>query len=184
MPYLLGIALAYYYFEKGGAKNTQRVHVSKPVIALAWLVIAVIMGLSVFGSYGMKKDGGPNSSDCTWNQAQNYMSMIFNTTGWSVAICFIVWAGLFGYGGWVTDILASDIFCPLSRLVYGAYLVHPMLMYTLDYSSSHEIDFYWYRINIEFFGLAVASFGLSLLGHLLIEKPLNNVQKIVLPAGR
>ena len=149
-----------------------------------WVVIALIMGFSVFGSYGMHSTSGVDAGNCEWDASQNYMNMVFGTLGWATAITLIIFAGLFGYGGWVTGLLAADIFCPLSRLVYGAYLVHPMLMYTLDYSGGEKEDWYGLRIAIDFLGLGVASFATSFIGHLLLEKPLNNVQKIVLPAGR
>ena len=184
IPYLFGIGLAFFYSEKGGAKNTQKITISRPVMAFAWFLVALIMGLCVFGTYKMRSTDAEDMGTCTWNSYQDFFSMTFGTTGWSVAITFIIFTGLFGYGGLVTDLLAANIFCPLSRLVYGAYLVHPMLMYALYYSGSEEVDWYGYRIWIDFLGLAVFSFVVSFIGHIVVEKPLNNVQKIILPAGR
>jgi hypothetical protein len=184
VPYLFGIGLAFFYSQMGGAKNTQKLTISRPVLALSWLVVALIMGFVVFGTYGMRSTDPKDMGNCTWNSYQDFFSITFANVGWSVAITFIIFVGLFGYGGLVTNLLAADIFCPLSRLVYGAYLVHPILMYVLYYSGSEEVDWFGYAIWIDFLGLTVFSFMISLLGHLIVEKPLNNVQKILLPAGR
>jgi len=183
-PYLAGIALSFFYFEMGGAKNTRKIHISKPMYVALWSAVALVMGLCVWGSYGMWTPSGPNAGNCTWNASQNFMGMTFTSIAWSSCIVFIVFMGLFGHGGWVTKILALDAFCPVSRLVYAAYLVHPMLMYVLDFSGSTQYDFYDMRIAIDFLGMAVGSFAVALLGHLLVEKPMINVQKIILPAGR
>jgi hypothetical protein len=184
VPYFFGIGLAFFYQQMGGAKNTRKLTISRPVMAVAWLLVALIIGLSLFGSYGMHSTSAKDNGSCTWNDTQNFFSITFGTVGWSVAMTFIVFVGLFDYGGPVTKFLAADVFCPLSRLVYGAYLVHPILMYGLFYSGSEQSDWFSYNEWILFLGLAVFAFMVSLLGHLLIEKPLNNVQKIVLPAGR
>jgi hypothetical protein len=47
-----------------------------------------------------------------------------------------------GYGGLVTKFFASSVFTLLGRLVYGAYLVHIMLMYILYGSSNKKTDWY------------------------------------------
>eukprot|EP00042_Codosiga_hollandica_P030111 m.173420 g.173420 ORF g.173420 m.173420 type:complete len:178 (+) comp53270_c0_seq1:1708-2241(+) len=90
----------------------------------------------------------------------------------------------FRYGGPVTQFLSNSMWTPFSRLVYGAYLVHPILMYGVYYSGSRKLEFSFLAGSLHFLGYAVAAFFVSLVGHLLVEKPLNNVQKIVLPAGR
>ena len=84
-------------------------------------------------SYSTSCLSGPNAGDCTWNEVQNFFFNTFSTFGWSVGITFVVWAGLFGYGGIVTKILAFDFWCPVSRLVYGAYLVHPILVCRMQF---------------------------------------------------
>ena len=146
LPYLFGIGLAYFYAEKGGAKNTQKLNISRPVIALLWTATAATMMLCVYGTYGMRKPSGINVGECTWGNTQNFFYTVFSTVGWGLSITFIVFAGLFGYGGPVTKLLASGIFCPLSRLVYGAYLVHPMLMYSLYFSGNKQTDWFDYRV--------------------------------------
>ena len=100
----------------------------------------------------------------------------------SIAVGFIIWSGLFGYGGWVTRLLSQDFWCPLGRLVYCAYLVHPMLMYALYYSGNKPADWYDYRAAMDVLAFYFAAFGVALAGHLLIEKPMINLQKILLPA--
>ena len=184
LPYLIGIGLAYFYSEKGGAKNTQKLTLSKPFVALLWTLTALSLGFCVYGTYGMRKSAGADAGGCTWNNYQNFFYNVFSTLAWSFGICFIIFAGLFGYGGIVTKILANDLFCPLSRLVYCAYLVHPMLMYVLYFGGNKQPDWTDYRSTMDFFAFAFASFTVALVGHLLVEKPLNGIQKILLPAAR
>jgi hypothetical protein len=106
-------------------------------------------------------------------------------------------------GGFVTRFLAHPLWTPLSRLVYGAYLVHPMIIYGLFYTMNsvriysdpsvcacsfcivdQKYDYTPYRQTADFIAMAFGAFSVSVVGHLLIEKPFNNIQKIVIPAGR
>ena len=184
IPYLAGIALAYFYADKGGKHNTQPANLPKNVVTLGWVITAVTMAFCIYGTYKENIVSGPEAGTCTWGKTQSYMYMSFSTLGWAFCIFWIVFCGLFGYGGPVTHFLALDFWGPLSRLVYGSYIIHPMLLYILYYSGNKMPNYYAYRATFDVLGTIFAAFGASFLAYMVIEKPLNNVQKIILPAGR
>ena len=147
-PYLIGLGLAFFYSEKGGAKRAPRLHVSSTIIRLGWIITSVLLGLTMFGTYGEQVVGGVNAGDCKWNHAQTMLWLVGSNLAFSCAIAFIIWAGLFGYGGWLTRFLANDFFCPWSRLVYGAYLVHLIIISAMWGSSNRPQD--WFvRITVK-----------------------------------
>ena len=52
---------------------------------------------------------------------------------WSVAVCWVIFACHYGYGGVVNSILSAKSYIPLTRLSFCAYLVHPPLMVAVNY---------------------------------------------------
>jgi hypothetical protein len=58
---------------------------------------------------------------------------------WSIGLFILSLVCLAGWGGWITSILSMQSFAPYSRLVYGAYLVHPILCQAFAFGAQHEL---------------------------------------------
>ena len=146
-----GMLLAFYFYEKGGAKKTQTLNFNTKRVLIVGIICISVMMWSIYGSYGAYIDGGPSSGKCGWGFAANFLYMAFSNLTFTAGIVYIIFAGLFGYGGIITNLLAWDMFAPLGRLVYTTYLVHPVLMYSMYSGGNRKADWYDYVYRIEAF---------------------------------
>ncbi len=128
----------------GGSKKTVSPGWTKSQVTYLWVGASALLLFSAFGTYGMRALDGWNEGGCTWSSIHDTLYYTFVDLLWSCGICFVVYAGLFGYGGVCTRVLAWDMFSPISRLVYGVYLVHPIVMHLL-WDSGNRLQ-NWFEI--------------------------------------
>lgn len=56
---------------------------------------------------------------------------IFSRITWAIALCYVIFACIHGYGGPINWFLGHPLWQPLSRLSYSIYLVHfPIVILT------------------------------------------------------
>ena len=97
---------------------------------------------------------------------------------WSIAVGWLIFACVHGYGGPVNRFLSWKAFAPLSRLTYIVYLLH--VNYMFMWSSTLRKPIYFTDLNhVQFylgviFGLNLLAFGISVT----VEAPLLNLEKI------
>ena len=103
----------------------------------------------------------------------------FHRLAWSVAVGWLIFACVHGYGGPVNRFLSWKVFTPLSRLTYVVYLVH--LNYLYMWSSTLRKPIYYTDLDhVQFylgviFGLNLLSFGISVM----VEAPFLNLEKLI-----
>ena len=103
----------------------------------------------------------------------------FNRLAWSIAVGWLIFACVHGYGGPVNRFLSWRAFTPLSRLTYVVYLVHLNYLYMWSahlrkpvyYSDLDHVQFYLGVL----FGVNLLAFGISVM----IEAPFLNLEKLI-----
>lgn len=131
----------------------------------------------------------------------NYIAALYSALSrpaWAVGLAWITFVSLSGFGGIVHNFLSSKIFIPLSRLTYGAYLIHPIVMATFYGSREHAYDFshylmVWLRTHKQgtalilvfslqlyfIIGHLVITYLISLILTLLFESPIMGLEKLI-----
>uniref|UniRef100_A0A915HPD2 Acyltransferase 3 domain-containing protein n=1 Tax=Romanomermis culicivorax TaxID=13658 RepID=A0A915HPD2_ROMCU len=121
-PYLVGLLVGYILF-----KYRKSFKLSMISNMLLW-VASFALGLGVlFGMYDFCKTG----------RISDIGKAIYGSSCrvlWSLFLAWIVLAASTGHGGFINKFLSSKRWKPMSRLVYSAYLVHPIIM-LLYYTS-------------------------------------------------
>ena len=145
------------------------------LVALGW-VLATAIGLAVV--YGLipylNEEEVP-----VMNSFVRVFYGSFHRLAWSVAVGWLIFACVHGYGGPVNRFLSWKVFTPLSRLTYVVYLVH--VNYMFMWSSTLRKPIYYTDLDhVQFylgvvFGLNLLAFGISLT----VEAPLINLEKII-----
>ncbi|XP_072034489.1 O-acyltransferase like protein-like [Amphiura filiformis] len=166
-PYLIGIIVGYFLFKLEGKKFD----IPRLAAGGMWLLAAgSALGL-VYGLY---------------NTTQGYIvpqgTTIFyyavNTIAWGVAIGWVAFACIKGYGGPVNTILSWPIWTPLARLTFAAYLVHPLVQFVYVWSLPTAVPptpaFMTYHVIAFIF----VSYAVALVFSLAIEAPLMGLEKI------
>ncbi|XP_071804203.1 O-acyltransferase like protein-like [Asterias amurensis] len=167
--YLVGMIAGYIFFKLNG----KTVKMSKWVNALGWL-IAVALGMSVvFGLYR-----SPDNNEIEFYAAVMYTT--FSRFAFAVAVVWVAFSCHFGYGGPVNTLLSWGFWAPLSRITFGAYLLHPTLIYLMYVTSKSLYHFTVMSYICVFLGNVVVSYFAAFLMSIGVEGPLLGLEKAVL----
>lgn len=156
-------------------KTRCMIRMNKVVVAVGWC-LAVAMGMSVvYGLYHYHRH-----PDSVMPKAAALFYLSCARTAWSLALAWLVTACATGYGGWVNHILSWKLWAPLGRLTYGAYLVHPMVIFGLYLNFVAPLQFSDLMFVYIFVSNVVLSYGIAYLVSMAIEAPMMQLEKIIL----
>ncbi|XP_066935837.1 O-acyltransferase like protein-like [Clytia hemisphaerica] len=167
-PYLVGLYLGYLLHRRVTIKFNLRL-----IIGLIGWLVAIATALSVV--YGTWKvfDTPP----VFFTDAEDIIYEAFHRFAWAVAVGWVIYACQNRLGGFVDSFLSWKFWIPLSRLTYGAYLMHPLVIFY--FYMAHETTQH-YQDNIFIFNIIsctsiayVASFLLAIF----VEFPILNLEK-------
>ncbi|RUS90314.1 hypothetical protein EGW08_001912, partial [Elysia chlorotica] len=96
---------------------------------------------------------------------------------WSLCVAWVILACVSGYGGVVNSFLSWTAWVPLSRLTFGVYLCHPMVMYYFNNNRRTVLYFTYHFVMERFLATVLLSFAVSYILSLLIETPVRNIIK-------
>ena len=106
---------------------------------ILWQVAIVSMAIDVYGLSNLFATYSPGHP--SWSTFQTIMYNCFSKTGWSLALAWIVFSCHKGYGGVVNSFLSWKAWIPLSKLTYGAYLIHITCQQIVLFGSSYALHF-------------------------------------------
>lgn len=108
-----------------------------------------------------------------------YLYAGLNRFAWAVAICWIIFACIKGYGGPVNQFLSWSAFIPLARLCYSTYIVsfHVQQFFHIRLTVPIKADSYMFA-NI-FFAHLVMSFLMGFVLTVVVESPFIILQKLI-----
>ncbi|KAF9822496.1 hypothetical protein SFRURICE_006579 [Spodoptera frugiperda] len=92
-----------------------------------------------------------------------------NRIVWAAAICCIIGMSV------VSSILGWPVFTPLSRLSYGIYMIHPIIVQRHKFAQRAPHKFDPYGVVLDTTSTLVVSIGLSYAMWLFVEAPLINI---------
>ncbi|XP_071491770.1 nose resistant to fluoxetine protein 6-like [Diadema antillarum] len=172
-PYLVGMAMGY-FLEKFRNRDL-KLH---PILVVVGWMAATAMGLAlVYGLYGYF-----HNHPATVSGSAAYMALC--RLGWSACLCWVVFACRFGYAGWVNDFLSWELWIPMSRVTYGAYLLHPIIISAFQFNYRNTYYISMYTLAFEFTGIFVMAYCGAVLMGLFIEFPMANLEKMIIPSGQ
>jgi peptidoglycan/LPS O-acetylase OafA/YrhL len=140
-PYAIGLFVGYILYEIYQRSNTiswesllpqRRSNLLKQIIA--WIIALVVIGLCIFGTYG-----DYNGHPLTRSDRITFLTL--SRTGWAIGLSIIIITCFVGQGGLVNKFLSHKFFKPLSKLTFGAYLWH-YLVVCVNYLGREQPNHY------------------------------------------
>uniref|UniRef100_A0A914WC87 Nose resistant-to-fluoxetine protein N-terminal domain-containing protein n=1 Tax=Plectus sambesii TaxID=2011161 RepID=A0A914WC87_9BILA len=110
--YLMGILLGYYL-----QNNKRKVKIPTVVNIIGWALSFALMLTVVFGLYDFMRG---TEIPLFWRA----LYTAFSRPAWGLGLSWIVYACYYGYGGPFNSFMSWNIWIPLGRLTYCAYLLH------------------------------------------------------------
>ncbi|KAH8360230.1 hypothetical protein KR093_011437 [Drosophila rubida] len=174
-PWLIGL-LCGYFLHLNRHRTFKLNHI---LIWVGWLVSLALLFASLFSLYPATQSGAAPLT--TLEQAAYYT---FSRIAWPLALCWVVFACMKGYGGMADGFLSSPIWQPLSRLSYSAYIFHVYIQLvngkrvrSLTYLSNYDM-------MLSFWG----SFGFTVLMayvmYIILEAPLGVLEGSLMPKAK
>ncbi|XP_043218920.1 nose resistant to fluoxetine protein 6-like [Amphibalanus amphitrite] len=167
--WLTGIGLGYLLHRLRGRQITL-----KPWLWLSGWVAAFAIGISViFGMTGYQMP---------WQQFSKAVAVSYgglNRTAWGVAVGWVIFACVTGYGGPINTFLSYPGFIPLSRLTYAGYLIHINVLLLVEGSVKSTVYLDSYRYTYRLLAHVIVTFAAAMLLSLTFEVPFINLEKIM-----
>jgi hypothetical protein len=179
VPYLLGITLSFLYNAMGefeGARNFRGKIVTK---AAVWCVAAVLLALPVFANINEIVQIPSEGVQCRWSHKKTAAYLSFARLSWSLGIFVLVGTCLVGWGDFIGKLLSARSWAPFSRLVYGVFLVHPILIEIRAFGNNNYVAFTEIEYVLEVAGFILLSFVVSACFYMLIEGPLYQIRQLL-----
>ena len=148
------------------------------IMALSGIVF--LMFITVTGPYSRRFclfTEDPISNDCgsSWSPTMNFLYSAFSRALWSICIAIIMRLCVDQRGGPVGTFLSWSIWTPLAHLTYGAYLIHPMILFIWKMGDREKMTFRWFSQFMTWNATTVFSLILSCLAALVIELPCSSL---------
>ncbi|KAH8241173.1 hypothetical protein KR032_001440 [Drosophila birchii] len=170
-PWLIGFLFGYFLHLNRGKKF----RLSRVSVWSGWILCLAMIFTSIFAVYPYAKWGNSLS---TVAEASYYT---LTRVGWPLALGWVVFAGMQGYGGLANSFLSHPLWQPLSKLSYSVYIWHMFVEEVNARSVRTNSYFSDYRVMLAFW----SSFGITLVFsyfmHLIIEAPFGGLDIFLRP---
>uniref|UniRef100_A0A914YCN9 Nose resistant-to-fluoxetine protein N-terminal domain-containing protein n=1 Tax=Panagrolaimus superbus TaxID=310955 RepID=A0A914YCN9_9BILA len=151
------------------------VRINKILNLILWGLGASLMLTALFGLYHYNQ-GNPLS--LFWRAAYSSLSR----PAWGLGLTWLTVSCYYGYGGPINQFMSWNIWVPLGRLSYCAYLVHyPLIDYV--YGLEKNAIYYsslWQIIMNYFIPTVTITFALALVLSVLVEVPAGKLETLLL----
>jgi peptidoglycan/LPS O-acetylase OafA/YrhL len=185
--YLLGmyVAMLLSRRSKGSSRSHERSAYTwkhRFTMLLALLAMATVAFITVTGAYARRPctyDENPLQDECgsLWTPIVTFMYTSSSRTVWSIGTAVVIYLSV-GRGCWesgggnmVSSILSWSCWTPLSHLSFGAYLIHPIVIFIWQLGGREKQIFCLLTFGMDFLSVAVVSYVASLIAVLLVEFP-------------
>ncbi|XP_003728287.1 nose resistant to fluoxetine protein 6 [Strongylocentrotus purpuratus] len=168
---MVGMAMGYLLLRI--KKQSFKLHPS--VVIIGWCAATAIGMACVYGLYG-----GYNNHPLSPTENAVYMALC--RFAWAVSLSWVVFACHYGYGGWINDFLSWELWIPMSRLTYSAYLLHPIII--TIYISNFATNYFFsiYMLAFEVAAIITLAYTAAILLAVSIEFPFGNLEKMLVPS--
>ena len=169
-PYLVGIVLGFVFYRKFQIPFNRVINIA--VYALIWVLAAFFCISTLYGLYGTWH-GHP------FNAVENIVYFMFSRCAWAVGLALLVFACHNGYGGFVNRFLSMKFWIPLSRLTFGAYLVHLIVLSAVYSADMVTIHYNHVTFSVFAIGTVVLSYAAAGVLAVFVEFPISNLEMAV-----
>jgi len=142
-------------------------------IVLGWVLFWVVSVSVLFGTYGVATGDFPSK----------FMSAVYNCfsrLAWSACICWLIWACMYGYAGFINSFLSLRLWIPLARLTYMTYLVHILVIQFIYATNDNTFNYSNITYAVQFAANIVLAYSFAFVCVLLLESPIVGIEKLIL----
>lgn len=180
--YLAGMMVACCVHLNGSEYQvTTRIHRRNASLLAAFVAMAFVAFITSAGAYAQRPcqyNEWPEYEQCgsTWSPFSTFLYTAFSRTIWNAGLCVVIYACVTGSqlndgSNIVACMLSWRGWTLLSNLSFGAYLIHPIVIFIWQLGGKQKAIFSLLSFSMTNFSIAVASFVASFVVALLVELP-------------
>uniref|UniRef100_T2M7V7 Leukocyte receptor cluster member 1 n=1 Tax=Hydra vulgaris TaxID=6087 RepID=T2M7V7_HYDVU len=128
-PYLIGLLLGYVI-----SRDIKIIKYNGIKLAFAWIVAFGIGLAVVYGPYIVVQNNNGK-----FGEVANIIYSALSKLLWAVAVSWVIYACHYNLGGLINRFLSWNVFLPISRLTFGVYLIHPLVLLYFYYSLDNPV---------------------------------------------
>ncbi|KAK0083684.1 hypothetical protein PV325_008409 [Microctonus aethiopoides] len=163
-PYLIGIITAYSL-----TRINKKLCINKKFICLMWIVGSLCNILTLFGLF---------KRDISVTCMAIYVAL--SRSVWAIGISWLIIACYTNNGGIINKILTLNLWIPLSRLTYCAYLINPLIINSIYLQSETSIHVDFLPNVIIFLGELIITYICAFIMTLMAEIPYTLLLKLLM----
>ncbi|XP_044739869.1 O-acyltransferase like protein-like [Chrysoperla carnea] len=167
-PWLIGAIFGYIIYKT----QNKKVVISKATSLFLWIAAITTMLSCVFGAYPFQQPERP------YDRFEASIYLALSRAAWSLAIAWILFACIHGYGGLVNKFLSLNLFQVWGRLSYNMYLLHILIQYAIGGNERIQTHFQNLLSIHIFFGDLIYTTVLSYIFALFFESPIMVIDRI------
>lgn len=132
-----------------------------------------MMGASLFGTW--KWNRNLEASDL-----ETFVYSSLHRSAWAVGLAWLVYACVTKRCGLLNRLLSWKVWLPLSRLTFGVYLIHPLVLYFQFWTIRERIYGSHLSMVYLFLGNMAFSLGASVVFYVSFEAPFRAISRTYL----
>ncbi|XP_043067645.1 nose resistant to fluoxetine protein 6-like [Drosophila bipectinata] len=171
-PWLIGFLFGYFLY----LNRDKKFQLNWMMVGLGWILSFSMIFTSIFALYPEAKWDTPPISTL----AEAFYHTL-TRIGWPLALCWVIFACIQGYGGLANSFLSSPLWQPLSRLSFSIYIWHKFVLEVNARNVRTNVYFSNYQIILKFWSDLGITILISFVLHLLIEAPLGGIGNFLKP---
>ncbi|KAH8268344.1 hypothetical protein KR026_005458, partial [Drosophila bipectinata] len=171
-PWLIGFLFGYFLH----LNRDKKFQLNWMMVGLGWILSLSMIFTSIFALYPEAKWDTPPISTL----AEAFYHTL-TRIGWPLALCWVIFACIQGYGGLANSFLSSPLWQPLSRLSFSIYIWHKFVLEVNARNVRTNVYFSNYQIMLKFWSDLGITILISFVLHLLIEAPLGGIGNFLKP---
>lgn len=118
-----------------------------------------------------------------WSMAEGILYSGLGRVGWGIGIALLMYTCFVCPDSLLNKVFAANIWGPMARLTFAAYLLHPMFLFTYYLNRDHLLLYTNSDLIFWFFGAVTVSYLLAFAVGMLVEKPFINLENLLLKGG-
>lgn len=153
------------------------------ILYLSLVVMVLVAFCTVSGAYARrpctyKEDPFTNDCGSVWSEQTTWLYTTFGRSFWSISVSAVL-AICVERKSTVNTILSWSCWGPLSRLTFGAYLVHPIIIFIWQLADREKSVFRIYTFCMNYMSVCCVSYVIAFILYLTVELPCDNLWRRV-----
>ncbi|XP_066923938.1 nose resistant to fluoxetine protein 6-like isoform X3 [Clytia hemisphaerica] len=170
-PYIMGMLLGYVFSRKIELPSKLK----RILIPILWVLTFGLGFCVVYAPYFRAYQFAGEH----YSKAENVIYGSMSEFTWALVVAWVLYACHNGFAGFINTFLSWKCWIPLSRLTFGAYLLHPLVIFYFFLVQENSFHFQNNIFAFAYVSNLFFSFVMAFILAMSVEYPVMNLEKLL-----